>query len=268
MTFYDRVPISAEEDLAEVYHGNTRFYRYQEERRPIDEVADADLPPVDVRSYASDIDGRQGLPAPQPLSSALTATIMTRTSRRDLTGTALNLADIATLLAHTYGVPNGGDGDSGEAASPTMPPRRTVPSAGARYPLEWFVVDRGLGGLGGGIHHYHPPSHALEVVDRRAQAADAAFAAFLDQPFLDHAAAIFMVGAQFGRTCVKYGERGYRLILLEAGHAMQNLQLAAHAAGLGATALGGFIDDELNALVAMDGPDEGILAAVAIGQLA
>jgi SagB-type dehydrogenase family enzyme len=49
-----------------------------------------------------------------------------------------------------------------------------------------------------------------------------------------------------GRIYFKYGERAYRFILLEAGHIAENLLLGAEYEGLGAVALGGFIDDDVN----------------------
>jgi SagB-type dehydrogenase family enzyme len=90
--------------------------------------------------------------------------------------------------------------------------------------------------------------------------------ALFEQPLLAGAAAILVIGAVFGRTSVKYGERGYRLVLLDAGHAMQNALLAATGLGLAACPLGGFVDDEMNALVGLDGIGENVVYACALGR--
>jgi len=63
----------------------------------------------------------------------------------------------------------------------------------------------------------------------------------------------------------KYGDRGYRYILLEAGHVMQNLNLACTSLGLGSCNIGGFFDDELAGLLGLPVAQEAVLYAVAIG---
>ena len=50
----------------------------------------------------------------------------------------------------------------------------------------------------------------------------------------------------FWRTRFKYGLRGYRFALLEAGHVMQNAVLAAAALALPALPVGGFYDRRLD----------------------
>ena len=67
------------------------------------------------------------------------------------------------------------------------------------------------------------------------------------------------------RSRFKYGERGYRFALLEAGHAAQNMLLAATALALAALPLGGFYDRRLDELVGADGLDEATLYAIALG---
>jgi SagB-type dehydrogenase family enzyme len=51
------------------------------------------------------------------------------------------------------------------------------------------------------------------------------------------------------RSMWKYGQRGYRYIWIEAGHLAQNLYLVAQALGLGAVAIGGFFDAEIDSLL-------------------
>jgi SagB-type dehydrogenase family enzyme len=69
----------------------------------------------------------------------------------------------------------------------------------------------------------------------------------------------------FWRTRFKYGQRGYRFTLLEAGHVGQNLVLAATALGLGSVAVGGFFDCRVEELLSVDGVNESALYAVAVG---
>jgi SagB-type dehydrogenase family enzyme len=82
---------------------------------------------------------------------------------------------------------------------------------------------------------------------------------------LDEAAALLVVTAVFPRTQFKYGQRGYRFALLEAGHVVQNVLLAAADLGLPALPLGGFYDRRLDAIVGADGLDEASVYSVALG---
>ena len=66
-------------------------------------------------------------------------------------------------------------------------------------------------------------------------------------PFIEDANGFVAMTAVFERTQHKYGPRGYRYILLEAGHVAQNLASAAAELELGNTVRGGFSDSRLNA---------------------
>ena len=50
---------------------------------------------------------------------------------------------------------------------------------------------------------------------------------------MDTAAAAILIGAVFFRSVFKYGERGYRFVLIEAGHVAQNALLACAGRGPG-----------------------------------
>ncbi|MDQ4131332.1 MAG: nitroreductase family protein, partial [Actinomycetota bacterium] len=66
---------------------------------------------------------------------------------------------------------------------------------------------------------------------------------------------------------VKYGERAYRFTLLECGHLAQNLLLVGGALGLGTLPVGGFLDDDLNTYLGLDGRRESVLYLVLMGSL-
>ncbi|MBC7315636.1 MAG: nitroreductase family protein [Chloroflexi bacterium] len=55
-------------------------------------------------------------------------------------------------------------------------------------------------------------------------------------------------------------------MLFEAGHAAQNIYLAAEGYGLGACAVGAFDDEALNAFLGIDGRREKALYMVAVGK--
>ncbi len=86
------------------------------------------------------------------------------------------------------------------------------------------------------------------------------------QRFMARGAVIFIWSAVMRRNMAKYGHRGSRYILLDAGHICQNLLLAAEAIGRKACPVGAFFDDELNQLLGLDDEEETVLY-LAVGRL-
>ncbi len=165
-------------------------------------------------------------------------------------GRALELRSLAIVLHAAYGVVD--------------EPRRSIPSAGALYPLELYPVTARVGGIEAGVYHFDPRRHVLEVVRTGAVHGELADCCALPG-LVDGAAAVVLVAAVFWRTRFKYGLRGYRFALLEAGHCAQNILLAANALGIAALPLGGFYDARAEALIDVDGVEEAVVYAVAIG---
>jgi SagB-type dehydrogenase family enzyme len=195
-----------------------------------DHLPGVDLPPLAL--------GRVGL------RDALVA----RRSRTEETPGPLSRAALGSLVGAAYRAADG---------------RRPVPSGGALYPLELYVVALHVGGVDAGVHHYNPYLHRLESlgpVDR----ADVA-RTLVEPELVDGAAALIVLTAMFWRSRFKYGLRGYRFALLEAGHVMQNAVLAAAALGVAARPLGGYYDRLLDALVGADSLDEASVYALLLG---
>jgi SagB-type dehydrogenase family enzyme len=80
------------------------------------------------------------------------------------------------------------------------------------------------------------------------------------------AAAVFIWTAVFERSKWKYEQRGYRYVYMDAGHICENLYLAATGLGLGACAIGALYDDELNAILGVDGVVESAIYMCAAGK--
>ena len=76
-----------------------------------------------------------------------------------------------------------------------------------------------------------------------------------------------ILSAIFQRTRWRYRERTYRYVMLEAGHVGQNLYLSAASMGLGACAVGAFLDDDLNNLLGLDGEQEAALYLITVGNV-
>ncbi len=199
------------------------------------------------------------LPPPELPVTPLAEVLRRRASCRRFDGSALETAEIATLLAAGYGVFGATDVEGFSLTE------RPVPSAGARHPLEVYLLARAVRGLGAGVFHYAAHRHRLEQL-RGPIPWRAVGELFLGQPWLEPSSAVAVLSAVAHRTLLRYGDRGYRYLLMEAGHAAQNLNLAACALGIGSLDLGGFHDAHLADLLGLDPHTEIPLYAVALGR--
>ena len=182
-----------------------------------------------------------------------------RRSVRAFADAPLPLVDLATVLRAGYSAI-----DPDPAAPGQTFLRRPVPSAGGLYPLEIYLLVRDVEGLAKGIYHYDVLGDDLELV-ADGPWEEAASAAFYTWEFINDAPVILCIGAVFERTQAKYGARGYRYVLLEAGHVTQNLCLAATERDLASLCLGGYGDAALNRMLSVDGLEEAVVYTVAIG---
>jgi SagB-type dehydrogenase family enzyme len=200
------------------------------------------------------------LPPPDgPAADFITLTGQ-RASCRHFTADPLSLGEVSCLASATYGTT--GYADLGAV----LLPERPVPSGGGLYPLELYFLMRQGAPIHAGVFHYHPYTHVLEQLRDVALPKPYVQYLFMGQQWFADAAAIAILTAVPRRTARKYGDRGYRYLLLEAGHAAQNLVLAATALGLGTCCGGGFFDDELAGLLHADIETEIPVYAVAIGR--
>ncbi len=193
------------------------------------------------------------LPPPLPLGIRLGEAIERRRSVPPRVLRPIRLRELATLLACSYAA-------RGRTRTEM---RRPVPSAGALYPLELYVLAQAVAGLEPGVYHYNPFRHGLSLlgpVDRRAVRE-----ALADPSIADAASAIIVVTGVFWRSRFKYGQRGYRFALLEAGHLVQNALLVAAQLDVAALPFGGFYDRRLDEVVNADGLDEASVHMLVLG---
>jgi SagB-type dehydrogenase family enzyme len=200
---------------------------------------------------------RVALSRPRLPRRPLETVLRRRRSARSFAAVPLTERQLSALLFAGYGV----TGRLGLPDEPLEQPLRTAPSGGALYPLDLYVAAQRTSGLDPGLYHFDPLSHALEQLGAPPDLASAS-------PYADlvaEAAVVLLVAAAFWRSRFKYGLRGYRFTLLEAGHVAQNVLLAATALDLGAVVLGGFYDGRVDQALGLDGVDESTLIAICIG---
>ena len=122
---------------------------------------------------------------------------------------------------------------------------RPSPSAGARHPLELYLLCNDVADLAPGAYHYDPRGHALslvkpsdaeqELITRQARASTG------DVPDRDPHVVI-LVTAVFQRTMWKYENIALALILKDVGALYQTMYLVATALGLAPCGLGGWME--------------------------
>lgn len=153
--------------------------------------------------------------------------------------------------------------------------------------LETYVAVTAVEEIPSGIYYYDPTVHELRLVARRdpgdgtagqtsaaqAEAAPAGTAplrrelmhAGLNQELCrDAAASVFHV-CDLRRATRRFGDRAYRYAGLDAGHLGERIALAAGALGLGTSGIGGYLDDEVTALLRLP-PSRAVIYWTVIGE--
>ena len=160
--------------------------------------------------------------------------IKERRTIRDFKDRPLTLMQLSQLLWAAQGITDLKEG------------KRTVPSGGALYPLDIYLVigKKRAERMEAGVYRYLPEAHSVLLIskgDRREEIASSS----LWQMWMAKAPVIFIITAEYLRITGKYGERGIRYALIEVGHVGQNLFLQAEALCLGAGIVGAFSDADV-----------------------
>lgn len=192
----------------------------------------------------------------------LAGAVSTRRSAREFSGSPLGWGEIAELLWATAGAAPPGTGE--------VHRRRTIPSAGACYPLElFFWLPVPPAGSSPGPYYYDPDQHAVRCVagPDAGRSLVGLISAAAQPTLVGRAGLLVVIAAVFARSTWKYGAKGYLFAYIEAGHAVQNTYLACAAMGMGAVALAGWDDTALDAALGLDGLRASAVYSVAVGRL-
>jgi SagB-type dehydrogenase family enzyme len=163
---------------------------------------------------------------------SLEKTIKVRRTIRSFTSQQLTLEQFSQLLWAAYGI----TGDRGY--------NRAAASGGACYPIDIYAIvgEDGVKETDAGIHHYEPMGHRVSLLsegDLREEVARAS----LGQMWMATPPLSLVISAEYARITGRYGDRGVRYAMIEAGHIGQNIFLQAGALGLGAGIVGAFQDE-------------------------
>jgi SagB-type dehydrogenase family enzyme len=160
------------------------------------------------------------------------------------------LGDLSTLLAASYAARR-----RGEVL------RRPVPSAGALYPLEAYVVALAVTALETGVYHYDPFRHRLALLG--AVSFSSLRDAVLDLGSPDNAAVLVIVTGVFWRSRSSTGRAATASPSWRQGIWYRTC-CSLPPISSWAMPIGGFHDVLLDRLVGADGLDEASLYMVAL----
>lgn len=187
-------------------------------------------------------------------SDTVFGTIAARESRRDFARRPLSNTTMSTLLKYSCGLmPDNGRGY-----------HRAQPSGGGRYPIEVYPVFFAASDIPAGVYHYNVKDHALECLWKRTFSTHDV-APFFSHPWAHEASCALFITGVFARNQIKYGERGYRQILVEVGAITQNVYLTATALNLSCCSIDGVYEPAIEKLLDIDGVNESMISSIVLG---
>ena len=188
----------------------------------------------------------------------LRAALHDRRTWRNFARAAVPLEKVATALQLTFGVQRWAT-----VAGQGRVVLKTSPSAGARHPIEAYVIAARVSGLPAGVYHYDAGAHTLVAVGHGGRPLSSLLAG---QEYFSGAAFVVVMAAVFARSMWKYpSSRAYRSILIDAGHLGQTFCLVTTALGLGPFCTMAFRESDLDKVIGVDGVRESAMYVVGAG---
>jgi putative peptide maturation dehydrogenase len=227
-----------------------------------DLIAASGLPPPHYRLRQDALD-RIALEPPQ--TDGLDALLHRRTTCRNFDKeAALSAHGLAVVLHRAFGEQGRQEIEPGAVAL-----KKNHPSGGGLHPLEAYLLVQRVDGFDPGLYHYNVESHALDRLPTPHGFDIAAFGRRMvaGQHYFSDAAVLLVVAVRFPRSFWKYRKHPkiYRAILIESGHASQNLYLAATELGLGAYVTAAINEIDIETAFGLDPLLEGPIAVCGFG---
>lgn len=195
-------------------------------------------------------------------SGSIEEIIRNRRSCRDYKNQEeITLYELSKILYYSYGITGWLENKKSEDL-----PLRAVPSGGALYPIEIYLIVNNVEGIEKGIYSYNPFEHSIcRIKDLDSTQSLESFTGYSEM--VVNSSVIFVLSAFFTRNQWKYKERGYRVMHIDCGHMAQNIHLMSTACDLGSCCIMGFVDNALNNIIGLDGVEESSLYMVTVGKI-
>jgi SagB-type dehydrogenase family enzyme len=144
---------------------------------------------------------------------------------------------------------------------------RSTPSSGLRYPLETYFVAGEVDGLETGLYRFLPRTHSIVTERLDSDLPFAMGTASMNFKVVTRAAVTFLwVGVPY-RSTWALGNRGYRSVLIEAGHTCQALIMASACIGCQVHPTDLFHDEMMIQLANLDPETQWPVYVAAVGKV-
>ncbi len=165
-----------------------------------------------------------------------------RCSTREFLAQSLSLEGIIGLFWSSYGVQEKREKIWKYGKEKTL----TVPSGGGLYPLVLYLAQlKDAQGLVRGIYRWNSETSGFERLSNLGHLENLK-SVITGIDSLKNATGIMIVTADYRRVSEKYANKAYPLVLLEAGHVMQNAYLYCAEKGIGFVEVLGFDQEGLS----------------------
>jgi SagB-type dehydrogenase family enzyme len=202
-------------------------------------------------------------PPRKNINTTLTHALTQRKTTYTIKNEKLTISEISDLLHYSYSINNETESSSSRETY------NTSPSAGGIHPIEIFFnipnerTDENS--INHGIYYYNPKLNELRhIINQNCN--KRIFDMFMQPELASNSSVQIFIVANFSETTIKYGDRGYKFAILEAGHIAQNFNLVATALGLASINIGGYYEDEINELLGFDGVMQSVVYSILIGK--
>lgn len=198
------------------------------------------------------------LPNVDKTSGELRSVIKKRRSFRNFSDRPIDKQTISDILYFSSGAirPNPFESNN---------PFRAYPSAGAKYPLEIYLLVFNGKDIKPGLYHYDPHANLLEVLVENIPSSEIEPMWIDKQSWFKKASAILLITSIFQRTTDKYGERGISFPYIEAGHLAQNVYLLSTSLGIGCCTIGMLNENSVIKLLDINPRQEYPIYYIALG---
>jgi len=255
--------VAREYDILEIYHENSKNVRWMMRNRKAHQVH-YEKPVLELmargpKAYENRV--KLVLPrndAKNKNRGQFERVMLRRRSSRNFSSSPMSLQDLTKILFFANGITDvyvsGGYRNF----------RRNVPSSGNLGSIEIYPLINRVEGVEPGIYHYDPLENSLACL-KSGDFKHLIMDRMIYQPEFADAAVLLITSALIDRVRAKYGDRAYRYVHLDAGHVGENVYLTCAALSLGCCATAGFIDNEVNDFIGIDGINETVVYILAIG---
>lgn len=233
--------------LRELFHENTKKF-YFGSSEEFQKQAPSEWSETEYKSYGTA--ERVSLDTEAETTQRVDDVINGRRSPVAFEEHAVTKAELGSILRTAAGITDRGPSSDDH--------RRAYPSAGGNYPLELYVCVLEGENIDTGLYHYDVLNHDLAALKRGVNPDEWAF---ITLPKGAPSFVVFVTAVEY-RMTRKYGNRGYRYILMEAGHLMQNLCLAAQARGLGGRPYAHILEDDVDNYIGLNSGEWTLYAGV------